>query len=150
MHLYLAFAFVFSSVRGWCKVTQRKVKQILLISLFNYLYSLLTVSQTTCCGVSNPEMDKRSLGKDSQAREKNELRSFSSLVHDITPVHGLQKTKTVNPKGNTPQIFIGRTDAEAPILWLPNTKSQLIGKGLDAWKEWRQKENGGIENAMVR
>ena len=80
-------------------------------------------------------MDKRSLGKDLQAREKNELRSFSSLFHDITPVHGLQKTKTVNPKGNTPQIFIGRTDVEAPILWLPNTKSQLIGKGLDAWKE---------------
>ena len=81
---------------------QRKVKQILLISLFNYLYNLPTVSQTTCCGVSNPEMDKRSLVTDSQAREKNELRSFSSLFHDITPVHGLQETKTVNPKGNTP------------------------------------------------
>ena len=26
------------------------------------------------------------------------------------------KTKSVNPKGNQPWIFIGRTDVEAPIL----------------------------------
>ena len=40
--------------------------------------------------------------------------------------------KPVNPKGNQSQIFIGRTDAEAPILWLPDAKSQLIGKDPDA------------------
>ena len=36
----------------------------------------------------------------------------------------------VNPKGNQPLIFIGRTgaEAEAPILWPPDGKSQLIGK----------------------
>ena len=35
--------------------------------------------------------------------------------------------KLVNPKGNQPWIFIGRTDAEAeaPILWPPDVKSQL-------------------------
>ena len=39
-----------------------------------------------------------------------------------------------NPKGNQPRIFIESTDAkaEAPILWPPNAKSQLIGKDLDA------------------
>ena len=31
-------------------------------------------------------------------------------------------------------IFIGRTDAEAPILWPPDGKSQLIRKDLDAGK----------------
>ena len=33
-----------------------------------------------------------------------------------------KKIKPVNPKGNQPWIFIGRTDAEAesPILWLPD------------------------------
>ena len=33
--------------------------------------------------------------------------------------------------------FIGRTDAEtkAPILWLPDVKSQLIGKDSDAGKD---------------
>ena len=38
--------------------------------------------------------------------------------------------KPVNPKGNEPCIFIGRTDdeAEAPILWPPDAKNQLIQK----------------------
>ena len=45
--------------------------------------------------------------------------------------------KSVNPKGNQPQIFFERTDAkaEALILWLPDAKSQLIGKDLDAGKD---------------
>ena len=33
------------------------------------------------------------------------------------------------------EIFIGRTDAEDPILWPPDVKSQLIGKDLDAGKD---------------
>ena len=36
--------------------------------------------------------------------------------------------KPINPKGNQPWIFIGRIGAEAPILWLPNVKSGIIGK----------------------
>ena len=48
-----------------------------------------------------------------------------------------QEIKVVNPKGNQPQIFIGRTDAEpeAPILWSPDAKSQLTGKDSDAGKD---------------
>ena len=38
--------------------------------------------------------------------------------------------KPVNPKGNQPWIFIGRTDAEAPILWPHYGKGRLIGKVL--------------------
>ena len=34
----------------------------------------------------------------------------------------------VNPKGNQPWIFIGRTDAGAPILWAPDGKSWLSEK----------------------
>ena len=36
-------------------------------------------------------------------------------------------------------MFIGRTDAEAetPILWPPDVKSQLIGKDPDAGKRLR-------------
>ena len=43
-----------------------------------------------------------------------------------------KEIQPVNPKGNQPRIFIGRTDAEdkAPILWPHNAKSQLIGKDL--------------------
>ena len=52
--------------------------------------------------------------------------------------------KLVNPKENQSWIFIGRTDAEAeiPILWPPDVKSQLIRKDPDAGKDWRQEERG--------
>ena len=52
--------------------------------------------------------------------------------------------KLVHPEGNQPWIVIGRTDAdvEAPILWPPDAKSQLIGKDPDAGKDWKQKEKG--------
>ena len=46
-----------------------------------------------------------------------------------------KEIKPVNLKGNQPRIFIGRTDAEAPILWLPDAKSRLIGKDHDAGKD---------------
>ena len=60
------------------------------------------------------------------------------------------KIQPVNPKGN--QSFIGRTDAkdEAPILYYPDTKSQLIGKDPDDGKDWRQKEKKAAEDEMVR
>ena len=40
--------------------------------------------------------------------------------------------KSLNPKGNQPWIYIGRTDAEAEalILWPSDAKSWLIGKTL--------------------
>ena len=43
-----------------------------------------------------------------------------------------------------PWIFPRRTDAEAeaPILWLPDAKSWLIGKDPDSWKNWRQRRRG--------
>ena len=35
----------------------------------------------------------------------------------------------VSPKGNQPLKFIGRTDAEAPMLWPPGMESHhLFGK----------------------
>ena len=47
-----------------------------------------------------------------------------------------KEIQPVNPKGNQSRIFIGRTDteAEAPILWSPDVKSQLTGKDLNAGK----------------
>ena len=61
-----------------------------------------------------------------------------------------RETKPVHPKGNQPWIFIGRTDAEAeaPILWTPDVKSQLTGKDSDAEKDWRQ-EKKTTEDEMV-
>ena len=57
--------------------------------------------------------------------------------------------KPVNPKGTQSWIFIGRTDAEAPILWPPDVKNWLIGKGPDAGKNWGWEENGMTKNEMV-
>ena len=62
-----------------------------------------------------------------------------------------KENRLVNPKGNQPSIFTGRTDAEAeaPILWPPDTKSQLIGKDPNAGKDRRQEKKGTTENEMV-
>ena len=61
-----------------------------------------------------------------------------------------KEIKPVNPKGNQPCTFIGRTDAEAeaPILWPPDVKSRLIGKDPDAGKDWRQEEKATTEDQM--
>ena len=61
-----------------------------------------------------------------------------------------KEIKPVNPKGNQPWIFIGRTDAEAPITWPPHTKSWLTGKDSDTGKDWGQEEKGATEDEMVR
>ena len=46
-----------------------------------------------------------------------------------------KEIKPVSPKGNQSQIFIRRTDAEAPILWSHDVKSHLIGKDPDPGKD---------------
>ena len=48
-------------------------------------------------------------------------------------------------------MFIGRTDAEveAPILWPPDTKSQLFEKDPDIGKDRRQKVKRVTEEEMV-
>ena len=61
----------------------------------------------------------------------------------------LKEMKPVNPKGNQLRIFIRRTDAETPMLWPLDAKSQLIGKDPDAGKDREQKEKGMAEDEMV-
>ena len=59
-----------------------------------------------------------------------------------------KEIKPVNPKGNQSWIFIGRTNAEAPIFWPSDVKSWLIRKDPDAGKDWRQEEKGTTEDKM--
>ena len=49
-----------------------------------------------------------------------------------------KEIKPVNPKGNQSLIFTGRADAEAeaPVVWPPDAKNQLIGKDPDAREAW--------------
>ena len=53
-----------------------------------------------------------------------------------------KEIKPANPKGRHPWIFIGRSEAETPVLWPPDAKSWLIGKDPDAGKDWRWEEKG--------
>ena len=61
-----------------------------------------------------------------------------------------KEMKPVNPKGDKPWIFTGRTsseaEAETPILRQPNVKNQLIGKDFEAGKESGQEEKGTTED----
>ena len=60
-----------------------------------------------------------------------------------------KENQPIHPKGNQSWIFIGRTDAEAPILWPPDGKNWLIGKDPDAGKDWRREEKGLTEDEMA-
>ena len=53
-----------------------------------------------------------------------------------------KEIKSVNPKGNQPWIFIGRTDVEAEtlILWLLYVENWLTGKDPDAGKDLAEVE----------
>ena len=59
------------------------------------------------------------------------------------------KINPVYSKGNQPWIFIGRTNAEAPILRPPVVKSRFTGKDPDAGKDWRREEKGTTEDKMI-
>ena len=62
-----------------------------------------------------------------------------------------KEIQPVHPKGDPSWVFNGRTDVEAetPVLWPPDAKSQLIGKDPDARKDWGQEEKGTTEDEMV-
>ena len=81
------------------------------------------------------------------------INAFELVVLDKTLESSLdcKDIKPVSPKGNQYWVFLRRTDAEAeaPILWLPDTKSWLIIKDPDAGKDWRQEKKGTAEDKMV-
>ena len=60
-----------------------------------------------------------------------------------------KEIQLVHPKGSQSWIFIGRTDAETPILWPPDAKNWLTGKDHDAGKDRRREEKGTTEDEMV-
>ena len=59
---------------------------------------------------------------------------------EIQPVHS---------EGDQSWVFFGRNDAETPILWPLDGKSQLIGKDPDAGRDWGQEEKGMTEDEMA-
>ena len=61
-------------------------------------------------------------------------RSNQSILKEITPASLLEGLDA---------------EAETPILWPPDVKSQLIRKDPDAGKDRRQEEKGTTEDEMV-
>ena len=53
-----------------------------------------------------------------------------------------KQIKPVNLKGNQPWTFFGRTDAEAPILWPPDTQSNSLEKTLMLGKTKGKRKRG--------
>ena len=85
------------------------------------------------------------------AKSRTRLSHFTSLLQKTleSPLD-CKVVKQVNSKGNQHWIFIVSTvaEAEAPILWPPDAKSQLIGKDPDTGKDWGQ-EKGETEDEIV-
>ena len=74
---------------------------------------------------------------------------LQTVVLEKTPESPLD-SKEIKPlylKG----ILLGRIDAEAetPVFWWSDANNRLIGKVLDAGKEWGQKEKRVSENEMT-
>ena len=92
-------------------------------------------------------------GCESWTIKKTECWCFQTVVLEETLESPLdsKEIKPVNPKGNQPWIFTGRTndEADAPRLWLPDAKSQLSGKDPDVGKYWGQEKKGMTQNEMV-
>ena len=64
-------------------------------------------------------------GCESWTRKKAECCRINALNCGVESPLDSKEVKQVNPRGNQPWIFIGKTDveAEAPVLWPPDEKS---------------------------
>ena len=62
-----------------------------------------------------------------------------------------KEIQPVHPKGNQSWYSLEglMLKLKLPILWPPDMKNWLIGKDLDAGKDWGQEEKGVKEDEMV-
>ena len=60
-----------------------------------------------------------------------------------------KEIQSVHPKGDQSWVFIGRTDAETPLLWPPDAKNWLIWKDPEAGKDWRSEDKRTTEDELV-
>ena len=58
-----------------------------------------------------------------------------------------KEIKPVNLKGDQPQIFTGKTDAEAPVFWSSDVNRRLTGKVPNAGKDLGQEKMSEDEMA---
>ena len=72
------------------------------------------------------------------------------LVKTLESPLDSKEIKLVNPKRNQPWLFTGKTDAEAEalILWPPDSKSQLVGRYSDAGEDLGQEEKAAEDDKV--
>ena len=126
---FYIFCLLFIVLMGGERETEREGVTYFFFS-FRLLIVLQLVQKTTQSHILNF----------SRIGYISDYRYFSTVISG-------KEIKSVSHKGNQSWIFIV---AEAEILWPPDVKSQssLIGKDLDAGKDWRQKEKGATEEEM--
>ena len=83
-----------------------------------------------------------------KAEQEEQMLLNCGVGEDSWELLELQGNQT---KGNQHWIVIGRTEAEAeaPIVWPPDSKSQLTGKDPDAGKDRRREEKRASEDKIV-
>ena len=125
-----------------------RVLLLLFFSLWVWKWTMLTVSWASLVALVVKNLPCTM--QDTQEMQVLSLGWEDPLVEDMA-THSSILAWRVNAKGNWSWIFIGETDAEAkaPILWPPDAKSWLIGKDLDAGKDWGQEEKGMTQDDMV-
>ena len=104
------------------------------------------------CGFSSSHVWMWELGHKEGSSPKNWYFWTVVLENTLESPLDCKEIKSVNPKRNKPWISIGRADAEAeiPMLWLSDMKSQLTGKDPDTGKDRSQKKKLETEDEMVR
>ena len=118
-----------------------KVKSLQQICHLSPYLSIIYLYHSQSCGFSSSHVWMWKLGhKEGLRIDAFKLWCWRRLLR--VPWTAFKEIKAVNPRGNQPWIFTGLTDAEAPKLWPPDAKSQLIGKDSDAGKDWRQRRRG--------
>ena len=82
--------------------------------------------------------------------EHQRIDAFELLEKTLESPLDCKEIQLVHSKEDQLWDFFGRNDAEAetPVLWPPDMKSQLIGKDLDDGKDRRWKEKGTTEDQM--
>ena len=124
-----------------------------MTKLGSILKSRDIILSTNVCLVTAMVFPVIMYGCDSWAIRKAECQRIDAFelwcyIRLLRILLGSKEIKPVNPKGNQPWIFMGRTDAEFPVLGLPDVKSRLTRKDLDDGKDWRQ-ERGMRKDEMV-
>ena len=133
-------------------IATMECREYMRISLYLYLYYFVSNSPSSQgYGFSSGHVWMWELDYKESWVPKNWCFSTVVLEKTLESPLGCKEIQPVHPKGDQFRVFIGRTvvEDETPILWLPETKSWLVGKDPDAGKDWEQEEKGMTEDEMV-